>query len=377
MANTPEAGIELSDDDLDELVQAEMSDVTPSTSTTDPAPPSTEPAAEEAGANSTETSEGANSADGEERDGTADGQPAAAAAGEVNPADAGAAPAATIPEGAKPFTYQATKATHTLAGALELPDGSVVIQKDALPDFRRLLASEREFAANFTQFRRDTQRQLNAAKAERTARETEAEAIVKLFEDVLKMDPDQRYDWAMKLDEERPKLELEVQRAQLARDREALQRERAGPELSPEEQQERFTAVVTQALEETFQRLMTAPEAKALTKEEVQEIYQRWQRRPQRLFRQATEDGADYKKGDTVYDDAEIVEDFRFAIGLKKKQPATPAAARNAALNADTATQIPPAVRPGRVPTQPAKKKAEKFDRDAFMRGELDDQDVA
>lgn len=373
-ANSPDAGFDLSDAELaelDEIFAPEPSSGT--TSTTDPAPSSSDPSP----AGTSDPSASGNSAAGaEDRDVATGEQPAPAAAPAKEPAAAPAALAPSVP-GAKPFQFNAAGGVHTLQGASELPDGSVVIAKDSLIDFRRTLASGRELQQNFRRTQSEFARQLKAAQEARTTKDVEAEMVYAMFGNLKKMTPEERWDYFQKFDEEAPKLELEVQRKQIEQDRAALARQKAGPVATPEEQMEQVQSVLTTELNATFSRLAALPEAKAFSKDELIELYKKWATRTNRLTRQAEQDNpqAGIKKGDWLFDDDDVVNDFRFMLSVKQKAGGgSAAAARNAAMNGDQSA-IPPVVPGGRIPAAQATTKKDKpFDREAFMRGDEDDE---
>jgi hypothetical protein len=340
-----------------------------STATVDPAAPAPDPAAPAAGT-STETDSG-NSAEGEAGTG-ADAparQPAPAEAalpGDQPPpaASPAAAPEAGTPPaaaaGAKPFTFKAVGGEHPLPGATELPNGSVVIAPEAVTDFRRFAASATELRQNFVKLQRDSARELKRVQEQRTAKDIQADASIALMAEVFAMDPDQRYEWAMKLDEERPKLEAQIREQQLdAREKEIEARSR-GPELSPEERREQFAGLATAELNKSFQTIMSSPDAKLLTQDEAKAIYTRWVKRLDVLARPAEADdpALGIKKGQLVFDDTEVVNDFLFALDMKKRHQAPPA---------PPAPPIPPVVAGGRLPAASAKPADRPFDREEFL----------
>jgi hypothetical protein len=256
MADTPDELMgEVPDDVLDELVATELAAIDEeypsrrSKETEDtrrqPAdrkgdePSRAAPAPAEASAEAEEV------AQDEERD-DAPGTQAAAPAAPASPA--------TIP-GAKPFQFKASGGMHTIPGAVELPDGSVHFTGDSRGTLLQRLASERELSANFKNTTREYTRRLKAAEAARSGKELAAEQITTLFEDFVKMTPEERWDWAQKFDENAPKYKLDFERAQLDADRAALKEERS-PTPSQEEVIEQATSEVTAHLNTTFHRMM-------------------------------------------------------------------------------------------------------------------------
>jgi hypothetical protein len=370
MAPKPDAGFsiaDLMDEEIDQITGSSSTDTPdPEPSTPEPETPSTELAGDEPGDKSTETPAPDEAAAGEERDAGAGTEPAAAA--EAPQPDAAAAPAA-IP-GAKPFQFKASGGTHVFPGAQELPDGSVVIAKDSQAEFRRVLASERELRQNFQKTVSQHRRELDEAKKVRTAKDVEADAVFKLFGDLKKMTPEERFDFFQDFDQRAPQLELEIQREQLKQEREALERQKAGPEPTPEERQEQLQTVLVGELNATFQRLAALPELKQLTRDDLAGVYQKWQGKTDRLLRQLTADdpATGMKKGEWVFDDSDIVDDIKFLLKVKEgASRSSGAAAANAARNGDT-NAAPPVVAGGRIPAAPAKpKQGARFDRDKFM----------
>lgn len=386
MADTPKDAPALTDDDfvglVDEVESEFASGSDPAPATAPRAPSGEEPDDKRPGAAGADNAAGGGNDEDEPKR-----QPEGDAAAEVvDPAAAASAPPAAIPPGSKPFTYQATKGTHTLPGAHELPDGSVLIAKDALPDFRRTLASEAELRTNFVQFRRDTQRKLQAVETARVKREEEAEAVYKLFGEIRKMSPEQRWDYFQKFDEELPQIELSIERKKIDNDRAELERAKAGPELTEEEQQEQVQQFAAAELNTTFKTLEQHPDAKLFTRDELIDLYKKWAKRPQRLTRVAEQDGDGFKKGQVLFDDTDVFEDFQLLVGIKRRAAqaagGSGAAARNAALNADQdgKNKIPPVVPPAR-PAGPGTPRERTFKGDrkgfknAFLAGDLDDKE--
>jgi hypothetical protein len=402
MPDQPDAGTLLSEDEFLSLVDEEMP-TEAAADTTDPEPTTPDPAADEADGTSTEPSEPATSAaKAEDREPAPETQPAVAAAAvpETPAPDAPARPT-EIP-GAKPFQFKAVGGIHTIPGVVELPDGSVVTPKEAKTELLRRLASERELSANFRRTQSQFTRDLTAAREARTAKDVEAEAVFKLFQDVKNMTPEQRWDYFQKFDEEAPRLELEIRRKQLEQERETLARQKAGPEVTPEERKEQVVTAATSALNETFARIAELPEVKGvIPQDKLIALYNRWVAKPDRLTRAADKDdpAQGIAKGDMLFDDSEVLDDVRYLLSVAPAKtpvptpapgtagaPATPpssAAVRNAALNAD-ANPLPPVVKGGKVPVAPnpgkdegkykGPKGREQFKRD-FMRGKLDAAD--
>lgn len=373
MAGQPDAPFSLDDLLDDELAQitAPRDADTPATGTTDLEPASPDPAAQ------ADTSEAT-----PEPDTSLAGAPEAAPAGTdpvvaeaaVPPAPAEPAAPAASPEG-KPFQFKASGGTHVFPGATELPDGSVVIAKDAQNEFRRVLAHERELRQNFQRTVSQHRRELNDAKTARTAKDVEADRIAKEFAHIASLTPEQQWDYFQDFKAKIPQLELEIQREQIKQEREALERQKAGPEPTPEEQQEQARGTIIGFLNERFREFAKAPEIKQLTKDELRMVYERWQSQPERLVRQATEDDPSgkggYKTGDWIFDDRFLTDDINFLLKAKEGSRANGAAAINAARNGDT-NAAPPVVTGGRLPASPAKPKNKPFDREAFLRGDDD-----
>lgn len=385
MPNTPQGAYSPTDDDLDALIgEAAGPDETP-----DPAPeaassaPSGDPAGNRTDARPANAAAGEQETD-DERAREPEGDEVEAVDTATPAPEAPPAPPAALPAGSKPFQVKAAGGEHVLAGALELPDGSVVIAKDAQPEFRRFVASAVELQKNFTQLRRNSQRQMQALQQAQTDRDLESGVIVEEWKKFLAMSPEARWEYAQQLDAEAPTIQTAIERKKLERDREQLKREREGPPLLDEEKEEQAQQGAAKELAVTFRSLATHEDAKLFTQDELQKFWAKWARRPQRLMRTATEDGDGWTKGQTVFDDTEVWEDFQLLADVKKKAAATAgptgAAARNAALNADqTGTRIPPVVAPTRPAAGDGRKKQPSFSgnkkgwKKAFAAGELDD----
>lgn len=396
MAQTPEAGIELDDSDLDALVDAEVDAMFE-----DGSIKVGDPATEEPGATADRTGS-RDDRDAEADDDEDSAQPAAddegleeddrpAPAGEAPRAEASApavapapAPAPAAIPGERPFQFKASGGVHTLSGAVELPDGRVVIAPAALPDFKRILASERELRTQVPTL----QRQLAAGKTEQEraiqAATAEATAMQEYVAGLLAMSPDERWEALQQLEADIPKLQLEVKEKQLTEKEQRLAERERGPQPTPEEQQQQVVTAITTEMRGTYDRIKGEAAKEGLTKAEVDAVFAKWARKPQALLKRATEaDPANgIAAGDWFFDESDLIEDLNLLAKLKQQQrPAAgpSASARNAAMNADlVANPIPPAPRPGAVvagtrrSTTPKKMGAKRFRRE-FLDGKLDD----
>jgi hypothetical protein len=363
-----------SDDDLDELVGQATDDISteapdeeaePTAATSEP---ESEPEAEPV-----ETPEGEEPTEEIEEEGAEGAEP-----------DPAAAQAAAATE-SKPFTFKASGAEHQFHGVTELKDGSLRTTKEAGTQLRQVLASYVELQKTSKTERRDLQRKLEAATKQRSDKDIEAEHLTKLFKDIEKMTPEERWVWAEEFTANVPTLQLEIQKAQLARDRAALEQERQGPVLSEEEQTEALTATVSTELNATFERLFKEPEAKHLTEEDRKALRERWAKKQLKLVVKADKDdpitGA--KKGQWIFDDGDVVDDFLYVTSLRKSTGKTvTAAARNAKMNADQGRrQAPPTIRGGKPPVGKGTTKQKdlrgkkKEYKKAFLAGELDTPD--
>lgn len=390
MAKTPVGAYVPTDDELDELVNAEIADMG-QTPTPDPkAPPAAAASGEEDDELDEEDDLGEAGADDDEQDEVETAPPAtpAPAAPAPAPGAPAAAPAPAAPAaipGAKPFQFNATGGVHVLAGAEELPDGRVVIAPAALPEVKRILASEREYARQVPALKR----QLAAKDTERTQAVEEATAVATAMQDyiakLLKMTPDERWAAIQELEDEMPRLQLEVKEAALSRKEKALAEREKGPQPTPEEQRDQVSQVLVSNLKDTYARLKDSPEVKALGADAVNKVFKRFADQPGQMFRKAPADiqGTDIKKGDWYYDDSALLEALQFAVELRGGVAApapTGAAARNAAANADLAPNaIPPVVGGGTVTGEPQRRRLKKMDKRTFnkkfLAGELDEPD--
>lgn len=365
-----------SDDELDDLVGEATEDL--STEATDEEP---EPTTAESGSESTEGEPAEETPEGEEPEGeieeegpepTTEAEPAAAAA------------RAAEAKG-KPFKFKASGAEHDFVGVSELEDGSLRVSKEATPQFRSVLASYVELQRTSKEERRRLQRELKTAKDVRSDKEIEADQISKLFKDVEKMTPEERWVWAEEFGAKVPELNLAIERQRRERVEAELKAAREGPELSEEEQTERLQTTVSTELNTTFERLFADPQAKLLTEDDKKALRAKWGPKALRLVVKADKDdpvtGA--KKGQLIFDDQDVVDDFLYVANLRKSAGKTVSAAqKNAKLNADQGRrQPPPVVRGGKPPVGKGTKAAKDLRgkkreyKKAFLAGELDTPD--
>lgn len=346
MADQPTVGT-LTDADLDEAVESMFSEDEPSTG----ALPDTSAEPVEPDGNS--ASESADNAP------AGDAPPATDVAAQPAPEAASAPPAPVV---GKPFQFKASNREHTLPWASELPDGSVVIPKDKRDEFQRELASAREFP----RARREFDRQLAEARTQRTEKDAVADASIALMAELVQMTPEAQFQYLQEMQGNFPRLQLDLEKRRLDEQRKLLEQQQKGPQLSPEEQQERFTESVQGELEATFAQLEQHETFKGLSAADKQVLRARYAKRPDLLVRRATEDmpQAGIAKGDLLFDPVHLVEDATWLLTNRKPAaPSTTAAARNAALNADQQTPvnpIPPSVR-GKAPVGQPRDKDGKY----------------
>lgn len=372
-------GYEPSDDELDEIVDS----VTEDLRSPDAPDTGTEPTPAESGAESTEDGQSVETSEGQD----ADDELAETGEGQKPPTPA-ATPAADAARdavaGEKPFTFKAAKAEHIFHGVAELPDGTLKVTKEAIPQLRGVLASFVELQRTSKEERRSLQRELKRIQTERTDKEIEADAVTRLFKDVEKMTPEERWMWAENFGAETPKLQLEIERQKLEREKAAIARQRDGGDLTEEEQGERYQTILTTEVQSTFTRLFQDPSAKHLTPQDRRDLYEKWLKKAGRLVVTLDRDDPQTggKKGQQVFDDQDIVDDFTERVRLRQEAAKTvTAASRNATQNADLrgGNRPPPTVKGGRIPPTDGKKKAPPKDKrgfkKAFMRGDLDVSD--
>lgn len=375
MEDQPTAGVELSDEDLDAAVQAALEDDEPSTGA--PEDTTAEPVSDDGNSDPVSTD---NAPAGDET-------PATAVAAQPVPATA-SAPAA--PASGKPFQFKASGRDHTLPWASELPDGSVVIPKEQRTEFQRELASARELQTNFRTLQRQSAEKIREAQSQRTQKDVDADASIALMAELVQLTPEAQWQYLQELQGNLPRLQIDLERRKLQEQQKLFEQQQRGPQLSPEEQQERFTETVHGELAATLTQLEQHETFKALTAEDKQTLRARYEQRPDLLVRRATEDvpQAGIQKGDVLFDPTHLVEDAKFLLQHRKPAaPATPsptAAARNAALNADRQTPvnpIPPSVRSQTPTGQPRAKNGQykaaannRAFRDDFMKNDEDDE---
>ena len=361
----------LSDAEIDDLVDEATGGETGSTE-----PPEDDPSASDA-ESADETQEGTEpsveSSEGEE-----DEEEQA----EEDPTTSQAATKAAQQAKGKPFTFKASGAEHTFQGVEELNDGSLRVSKEATPQFKGVLASYVELRRTSTDERRKLTRELETARKERSDKDLEAEAVLKLFDDIEKMTPEQRWMWAEEFGDKVPALKNELEIKRRDREIERLKKQASGEPATEEEARERRTTAVQGEVKASFQRLFADPDAKALTEQDRKELLEKWLKKGDRLVVKLEKDDPTTggKKGQEIFDDADIVDDFLERIRLRKEAAGTlTAAQKNARQNADQqgGRGIPPTVR-SRTPSSGGKKKVpdlrgrkKEFGKQ-FLKGELD-----
>jgi hypothetical protein len=381
MADRPEDAVALSDADLDELVGAAERDDDSIATDTGTEPQGSADISDEAQTRDDTPGETEVGAESEQVD-----DPAREASPEGDLEDDAQPPAEVDekPPGSRPFTVKGAGQQHAIPGVTEMPDGSLRASKEGASTIRQNLASALGIQAQWKQERRELQTQLRDATEKATDREVEAEQIVNLFADLRTMTPEERWAWANEFDEKAPKLEIEIEKRKLDRDRKALERQRSGAPATEEEALEQRQEILTTEMRTTFQRIMALPEAANLTQEDKLALWNKWSRKPDKLVVVADRDMPELgiKKGEPYFDDADVVEDFNDRVALRQSIKGTlTAAQRNQAMNADrhrSSNPIPPVVR-GRQPAgngsrQPTKLKGKAFSK-AFLEGKLDDPD--
>jgi hypothetical protein len=374
MAPQPTGDATLTDADLDEAVQS-MFDEETEAPTGAPAVADAEPVPD--GTSSEAVPDNAPAGD-ETPDAAVAAQPVA----EVPPT--ASAPAA--PASGKPFQFKASGRDHSLPWASELPDGSVVIPKDAQAEFRRELASGRELQQNFRTFQRETNQKLRDAQTQRTQKDAEADAVIGLMSELVRMTPEQQFQYLSEFQGNVPQLQLDLRKRQLDEQEKRLADQAKGPQMSAEEQQEREAELVSGEFDAEWSKIAAHPDLKFLTATEQQQIRERWQRKPDRLVRtiRTPEEAKQYNGavGDRLFDPTEFYEDLNFVIGVKRAaQPPAPskAAEQNAIRNADkvpAVNRIPPTARSAPPVAQQPRDKTGKFtDRKNFAKDFMKDDD--
>lgn len=287
-------------------------------------------------------------------------------------------PAIEEPKPGKPFRFKASGADQVFQGLEELEDGSFKGSPEAAQTLRTLLASHIELRKTSTEERRRLTRELNSAKGDRTGREIEADKIASIFEGLIKLQSeDEVFQWATDFLKKVPDHKAAIKEAQLEAREKALEARAKGPELLPEEEEERFEDAVRGELGVTFKRLFELPEAKFLTPEDRQWLQGRWSTRGKMLVqKQAGQD--------PIFDDQLVVDDFIDRVKIRQ-QNANLLKTRqaNETRNGDRPTRdtspIPPSVRSGRRPTSGGEGKKKQYGRGQkrefkkdFLKGDLD-----
>jgi hypothetical protein len=368
MAPQPTGDATLTDEDLDAAVQS-MFDEGTETPTGAPESTTAEPVPD--GTSSDAPTDNAPAGDE---------TPATAVAAQPAPEIPPAASAPAAPASGKPFQFKASGRDHSLPWASELPDGSVVIPKEAQAEFRREMASGRELQANFRNLQRERERERASWKTQRTEKDATADALAAMWAELLQKSPEQQWEYLNEFQGNIPRLRLDLERKQLDEQRRQFEEQAKGPQLSEEEQREEFTEKVRGELNATFHWIEQEPQFALLTPTERTQLRARWEKKPERLVRRATEDNPaqGITKGDYLFDPSEVVEDIQFLIGNRK--PAVPAKAKeeNARRNADqvTTNRIPPTARSTPPVAQQPRDKTGKFtDRKQFAKDLMKDDD--
>lgn len=371
------------DEELDELVGKATADLTSA------APDDETPAEGQAEGPEPEGDEGTEAAGQTEPDAQAGGEAGPEGAEGEEPATTAAeaaAPAAAEDDSkqGQPFKYKADGLEQVFQGFTEMKNGSLRASKEGAQNLRNVITSYVGLVKASKLERRELNRKLQAAQKEKSDREIEAEQVTALFKDLDRMTPEQRWAWAEDFVARKDQIQLAIDRKKLERDRAALQSERQ-PQVDPEEQQERFTSAVQTEITNTFKRLLAEPDAKYLTDEDKKILWERWYRRATKLVSRAEADDPvlGVKKGQLIFDDSDVVDDFNDRVNLRRQTKGTlTAAERNARMNADqNGRRIPPTVRGGRPPAAGGKKpgakdltKDKRTFKKAFLAGDLDDE---
>lgn len=288
-----------------------------------------------------------------------------------------AEPAPQLAKGEKPFQFKASGAEHAFEGAYEQADGTVRLDPAGAKNFRGLLGSYVEQQRQYKENTRNLRQQLERATKDRSDKDIEADAVVGLFKDIEKMSPEERWAWAEGFKDRQSELALAVKEEKLKRDQAAWEREKSGPAPTEEEQSEQQQATITTEVNASLERILAHPDAKFLTAADRQALREKWLKRGSKLVTKLEKDdpvtGA--KKGQFLFDDQDIVDDFADRVGVRQEAAKLNDLARkNAALNGKQ--QIPPTVRGGKPAASGGKKKVDVKDRKkfkkAFLRGDLD-----
>lgn len=372
----PAGAVGLSDDDLDSIVEAELDAVPGARDEPDDDDLPSQP---DAGADKEEPDTRARPA--AQRGARPEARPHAGQPAQSQPATQ-TPPAGAQPTVDKPFEVRASRGVQKFERWVEKADGSVVVPKEEVNVLRQRLASQIEMSDVLPKRVKELERTLQRTQKERSDKEVEAEAVLKLFDGLKGKETDEQlWEWVKKFKASLPKLEIEMEKEKLQRDRQLLHEER-NPTLSPEEQREQFDVGVTNELNETFRRLVASEEAKLLGNDGIRELYERWKAKAHRLVVRAAADEPEngIKKGDPIFDDDDIIDDFMTRVKVAQRaQGSMNAADRNAQLNADRNSNSPPPVpaarRPNGLTRQSRQFKGSEREnfRNAFLSGELDD----
>lgn len=338
MPNTPEGAYSPSDADIDEMVATEMgTDLSDDALDDEPESPAGEEPIDTGDQDDDETP-GATGDDQPPSGAGADeaAKPGDEATGDAGAATAGGPPAPALPEGAKPFTFKAEKQEFAFPGIHETVEGSLIVAKESSGQLRQFLAEAVAARTRWPQERRTYEKrikQLEREKTEgRTAKDVEADAIIAEFERLATLPEGELYGAVESFRENLPNLRLQVEKKKLEHDRAEFDRQRNGQPATPEDEEEQLYESLSTEVRSTLDKLLAHPAAKFLTDEDKAEFRQVWTKRAPTLLRRATADDpeAGIKKGEVVFDDDDLVNDFRRTIRIRKDAHDRAEAARKA-----------------------------------------------
>jgi hypothetical protein len=222
--------------------------------------------------------------------------------------------------------------------AHELPDGSVVIPKDAPHRVPPRPGSRRDLQANFTRTKRESDRKIRDAQTQRTAKDAEADAVIAWGAELAQKTPEELWQHLNEFQGNVPRYQLDLERRRLDEQRKQFELAGEGPAV---ERGGAARAVHGERAGRAGSDLRVSRSGRrvqGIDAEDKQTLRARWEKRPELLVRRATEDMPQHgiTKGDVLFDPSNLLDDAKFILAHRKPVAATEqGAAQNAIKNAD------------------------------------------
>jgi len=234
-------------------------------------------------------------------------------------------------------------------------DGAVVIPADQAPHIQQLLAAGRHHQGNWQRDRAESQRQVEAAKAEVEASEAVRQNLLDEFERVAGLSEEEAADYVATLRDRWPTIKAQAE-AKGVETRFAADRQRLA-EFEQRERERQLEPEVFQSIEDRMLRIHGSdPRFKALTQQDLQAVYGRLAPTWRGLL--ITETGAPWTGEGTPWLNNDAVDrEMEYAATIRGRQvgqDSATAAAKKANAAELGGTKAPPAVK-AKPSTTPAK----------------------